>query len=224
MQAFVDATLRRIPDLRSNSDIEWLLGHVAEHLGCDGAYIFEFTAGGAIRLWDSNPGRAAWWHHYTAFGRNSSVRTRTERLSRHSVHQIEVPPSDPLYEFAQEHGFVRSTVVPVTFDAQTRGVVGYAGAMDSGGETYTSLQVVSYALLMQAVSLEDEKPQPVVLTPREREVMELAAQGLTSEMVASRLGMSPRTVNQHIDNASQKLNAKNRVHAVAEAMRRGLIL
>lgn len=53
--------------------------------------------------------------------------------------------------------------------------------------------------------------------------MELSAEGMTSELVAMRLDMSPRTVNQHIDNVAGKLKTRNRVHTVAEAIRRGLL-
>ena len=63
----------------------------------------------------------------------------------------------------------------------------------------------------------------VVLSPREREVMALLAKGLKGPQIAERLGISPDTVRTHIDNAMQKLEARTRVHAIAIALRRGLI-
>jgi DNA-binding NarL/FixJ family response regulator len=61
------------------------------------------------------------------------------------------------------------------------------------------------------------------LSPREREIMDLLAQGLTGEQVAERLVLSPETVKTHIRNAMNKLEASTRVHAVAIALREGYI-
>jgi DNA-binding NarL/FixJ family response regulator len=58
-----------------------------------------------------------------------------------------------------------------------------------------------------------------VLSVREREVLDLLAQGLTGEEVAARLFLSPETVRTHIRNAMRKLQADTRVHAVALALR-----
>jgi len=62
-----------------------------------------------------------------------------------------------------------------------------------------------------------------VLSPREREVLDLLAQGLTGEEVATRLSLSPETVRTHVRNAMDKLEAHTRVHAVAIALRQGEI-
>ena len=63
-----------------------------------------------------------------------------------------------------------------------------------------------------------------VLSPREREVLDLLANGLTGEEAAVRLSLSPETIRTHIRNAMGKLGAHTRVHAVAIAMRRGEIV
>jgi DNA-binding NarL/FixJ family response regulator len=57
------------------------------------------------------------------------------------------------------------------------------------------------------------------LSPREREILELLAEGLTGEEVASRLHLSPETVRTHVRNATGKLGAKTRVQAVALVVR-----
>jgi DNA-binding NarL/FixJ family response regulator len=62
-----------------------------------------------------------------------------------------------------------------------------------------------------------------VLSPREREVLDLLAQGLNGEEVAVRLVLSPETVRTHVRNAMEKLEANTRVHAVAIALRQGEI-
>jgi DNA-binding NarL/FixJ family response regulator len=62
-----------------------------------------------------------------------------------------------------------------------------------------------------------------VLSKREREIMDLLAQGLTGEQVAERLVLSAETVKTHIRNAMSKLEAHTRVHAIAIALREGFI-
>jgi len=61
------------------------------------------------------------------------------------------------------------------------------------------------------------------LTPREREVLELVAQGLANKEIASRLGISERTVKFHIASIMDKLGAENRAQATALALQRGLL-
>jgi DNA-binding NarL/FixJ family response regulator len=61
------------------------------------------------------------------------------------------------------------------------------------------------------------------LSKREREIMDLLAQGLTGEQVAEKLYLSPETIKTHIRNAMSKLEANTRVHAIAIALREGFI-
>src|SRR4051812_28056431 len=57
-----------------------------------------------------------------------------------------------------------------------------------------------------------------VLTPRESEVLGVAARGYTTREIAERLVVSPTTVDSHIRSAMDRLGARNRVHAVALAL------
>jgi PAS domain S-box-containing protein len=56
------------------------------------------------------------------------------------------------------------------------------------------------------------------LTPREQEVVDLLAEGLTGEEAAQHLTLSPDTVRTHIRNAMDKLGAHTRAHLVAMRM------
>jgi len=60
------------------------------------------------------------------------------------------------------------------------------------------------------------------LSPREQEVLALIAQGLSTKQMASRLGISPRTVESHISRAYKKLSVRTRVQAVARAAQAGI--
>jgi NarL family two-component system response regulator LiaR len=61
------------------------------------------------------------------------------------------------------------------------------------------------------------------LSPREREVLALIAQGLNNEEIAERLVISPSTAKNHVSACIQKLGAANRAEAAALAVRNGLI-
>ena len=61
------------------------------------------------------------------------------------------------------------------------------------------------------------------LTPRELEVLELIRDGNRNKQIADRLSISETTVNFHIKNIVEKLQANDRTHAVTIALRRGLL-
>ena len=66
------------------------------------------------------------------------------------------------------------------------------------------------------------QPQGQHLSLREVDVLKHVAGGLTDKEIAARLGISPRTVHNHLNHAFQKLEAANRTQAVLSAMRLGL--
>ena len=57
-----------------------------------------------------------------------------------------------------------------------------------------------------------------VLSPRERQVLDLLADGFTGQGIAQKLFLSPETVRTHVRNATTKLGARTRVQAVAVAV------
>jgi DNA-binding NarL/FixJ family response regulator len=61
------------------------------------------------------------------------------------------------------------------------------------------------------------------LTEREREVMALAAEGLSNEEIASRLVVSPATAKTHVSRAMIKLHARDRAQLVVIAYETGLV-
>jgi DNA-binding NarL/FixJ family response regulator len=61
------------------------------------------------------------------------------------------------------------------------------------------------------------------LSDQELRVLELAAQGCTNREIGARLYLSRHTVKEYLSNAMRKLEVDNRVEAVVEASRRGLI-
>ena len=61
------------------------------------------------------------------------------------------------------------------------------------------------------------------LTYREREVLTLLAEGLTTGEVAKELSLSEHTVRSRVKTTLGKLDARNREHAVAIAIREGAV-
>jgi DNA-binding CsgD family transcriptional regulator len=62
-----------------------------------------------------------------------------------------------------------------------------------------------------------------LLTERERQTLACAARGMTGDDIAQSMNISTLTAQTHLKNATRKLNAANRTHAVARAISRGLI-
>lgn len=75
--------------------------------------------------------------------------------------------------------------------------------------------------LKLSVSFPLEQPAP--LTPREREVLALLAEGLSNKAIAEALVISPRTVNFHLDNIYAKLGVNSRMEAALLALRQGWV-
>jgi DNA-binding NarL/FixJ family response regulator len=68
----------------------------------------------------------------------------------------------------------------------------------------------------------DASPGAVVLSPRERQVLELVAEGRTNKAIAEHLSVSPNTVKSHVTSLLTKLQADSRVQLAAIAARQGL--
>jgi len=62
------------------------------------------------------------------------------------------------------------------------------------------------------------------LTPRETEVLQLLAQGLTNKTIAERLGISDHTAKFHVNAILGKLGAQSRTEAIVQAARLGLVI
>lgn len=66
--------------------------------------------------------------------------------------------------------------------------------------------------------------EPLVLTPRELEVLRMMAEGAANKTIAWKLNISEHTAKFHVASILGKLNAASRAEAVAIGIRKGLIL
>jgi two-component system, NarL family, nitrate/nitrite response regulator NarL len=112
------------------------------------------------------------------------------------------------------------------------GVLGYVTREESLSEVVAAIvsvvreQVVSSPKLrtllvrrVRALASEMRAPADVSLTTRERQILDLIAQGLTNKRIASELQIEPATVKNHVHNILHKLGVASRAAAVAELRR-----
>lgn len=78
-------------------------------------------------------------------------------------------------------------------------------------------------LLQESIAGQRRSIFEVPLTKREKEILKLIAEGLSSQEIADKLFISLRTVETHRLNLNQKLDVKNTAGLVKEAIKRGLV-
>ena len=97
--------------------------------------------------------------------------------------------------------------------------------MHRGNSYFAS--AVSEGLAVDEVLLQAKQPDGKtgydLLTNREREVLQLIAEGLSNQQIADVLVISVKTVEAHRSHIMTKLHAKHRTDLIRYAIRRGLI-
>lgn len=147
------------------------------------------------------------------------------RVARSSSARI-VLLTDQLDE-ADVHELVRCRVMSVLArDAATP--AGLAGAIDDAlRHTLTPGELTSQLLgQLERVApgvLEPTTGRASLVEPRERELLRLLAQGHDTAEIARALSYSERTVKNIVHGLLTRLNLRNRAHAVAFALRAGLL-
>ncbi|MCW2967565.1 MAG: diguanylate cyclase with sensor [Solirubrobacteraceae bacterium] len=126
---------------------------------------------------------------------------------------------------AVEAAGVRATVaIPAVAGDTTLAVLGFLSseALVPTEQLVRPLTGIGHELGHFFRSRRGELERPV-LTPRELEVLQLAARGGGGPAIARELQVSPATVKRHFEGIYARLQVSDRAAAVAEAMRRGLI-
>ena len=89
--------------------------------------------------------------------------------------------------------------------------------------TRAGLVVLHPDALSRPTLAESAKGETTALTPREVEILEMMAEGLSNRRLAAHLGISSHTVKFHVASILAKLGALSRTEAVTLGVRRGLI-
>lgn len=120
---------------------------------------------------------------------------------------------------------VSGIAFPVSSDRRRAGAIVFTGnAMSIDEATLCDVHARCFELFGEvAEQRHQECNAPKPMSKRELECLRLTANGLTSDEIASSLGLSVHTANQYLTNSTHKLNAVNRIHAVAKALRGGMI-
>jgi len=116
--------------------------------------------------------------------------------------------------FMGADGFLDKSSDPVEFLQSLRR--GAAGEMVLAGPPTEWVGAI-------ADGLERRQMVETTLTHRERQVLEVAAEGLTARQIASRLGVRERTVTTHLGRIYMKLGVGTRVAAIRVAASAGLV-
>lgn len=106
-------------------------------------------------------------------------------------------------------------------------------ALKAGASAFVSTSSASETLMSAVEAAVDARKfvdpaveaaeSPCVLTKRQREILQLLADGLSTADTAKRLGVSAETVRTHAKGTLARLDARDRTHAVAIGFRTGLI-
>ena len=162
-------------------------------------------------------------HVRLAPGVGISGRAWTERspVSASNLHER------PGYEFREDaiRDGVRSRLsIPAVHQEEVLAVVSF-GSKDEIELTERLFQTLTGLGYELGLFLTHHRAElgPFLLTARERDVLELATQGMTSNAIAQRLVIETSTVSTHLQHIYRKLGVPDRAAAVARALRQGLI-
>jgi DNA-binding CsgD family transcriptional regulator len=165
-------------------------------------------------------------HAYTV----DAVPVRSEAGSVEAVLAVAVPVAPHLSAataYEQTAGRMQATAESAERRADTHAREGRADAAAEELRAARKARKASEHALLNARRLRardaPEGPDVPTITPRENEVLRLASHGLTSPEIAEQLGVSTATIRTHLENTYVKLGAKDKVAAVAAALRHGLI-
>ena len=122
------------------------------------------------------------------------------------------------------------------FEMLSAGASGYVPKRAAPDDLLSAIRVVNQgevfiypsmaSLLVKVFLRRAEETAPAdaeLLTPREHEVLDSIADGLTNREIAEQLVISVKTVDRHRENIMRKLNLHNRVELVRYAIEKGLI-
>ncbi|MBK8010771.1 MAG: response regulator transcription factor [Deltaproteobacteria bacterium] len=99
---------------------------------------------------------------------------------------------------------------------------------DGGSVIQPNLARALLRIIGKGVEQKDSQPEQMTtaatnLTERELEILQLIAKGLSNQEAAKVLGLSKATIRTHLEHIYEKLDVSNRVEAVTEGIREGII-
>lgn len=148
----------------------------------------------------------------------------------HEVVNIDEQPDVVLAEEERPDEALKPTVVLGGTDVEAEGLL---PADPGAAELDAALRAVAQGLIVRSpgavrsretrtpgFSAVQEAEARTLLTPRETQILDAIADGLTNKAIARRLGISLHTVKFHVESVFRKLGASTRTEAVARATER----
>lgn len=138
-------------------------------------------------------------------------------------------PAARMMNEAAEFGLAQGLCVPVYSTSGFQAVVTFGGRhVAFTPDSKAALHLVglyAHSCLRELLSQSGNRAakKAVSLSPRELECLKWAAEGETAKEIAYRVALSTKTVEEYLKSAALKLQARNRVQAVAAALRSGVI-
>lgn len=182
------------------------------------------------RMLDTGAQHDAWWPEYvTRLGTAHCLKVLKHLWEpSHPIIRLDRGPAGPSNQTAalmKRFNLADSVVLPIEEDKNMHGFLAFSGPLIAGSQEEIALRFVGYALFLQLERLDPNfaAESEALLTKRESEVVRLLIHGLTSKEVGAQLEISPRTVNQHVDNIAGKLGTNNRTQTIAEVLRRNIL-
>ena len=136
-----------------------------------------------------------------------------------------LPPMEFESEYPPEERPEFGLAFPVPLGAMGNGYLVLCGVeAELDADSCIDLHRKSISLMREALKLDfGSVATAEALSDREIECLQLVGDGLKSEAIGERLGLSVHTVNAYLGSATTKLDAVNRIQAIAKAIRLGLI-
>ena len=114
------------------------------------------------------------------------------------------------------HGYILKDASPAEVVEAVREV--------SAGRRYLGRSLSDRAIAAYAEKAQQAPADPYeTLTTREREILQLAAESSSTTEIATRLGISPRTVETHREHLMRKLGLQSQTDLIRYALRRGIL-
>jgi len=143
----------------------------------------------------------------------------------HALNDDLTPPQQEIFHEARRYGLTRGYTVPIhSVDAPRDFHASCTVIPDSDAvapAAYSAVQLMSFYLydtLATDAQAKDAPPLQKPLSRRERQCLELAAQGKSDWASSKILGLSERTVHNHVENAKRRLQVSTRMQAVVHAL------
>ncbi|KGD99580.1 MULTISPECIES: LuxR family transcriptional regulator [Rhizobium/Agrobacterium group] len=176
----------------------------------------------------------AWFERYLRknYFRDDPVVNLVRRADRAIVwsetidNQALPPKARQVMREAADFGLVDGITIPIFTRSGFAGIFSVAGKKVSLPAPHRDLlhiiAIRAYTRLRDLNAAGSDITEDVMVTRSESECLTWCVEGKKDWEIGEMTRRSPRTVQTHLTNLQQKLNARNRAHLIAEAFRRGL--